>query len=108
MLTTHIKTKYFWCFLNFANFYLFLVMQIFIDFLILQIFMGFMQGYESSKKMNDTSYLSWGSFPKLASGSLRLIGVETRPAVVCPPLLLSLQLQLLHVVESFASVTLPC
>jgi len=49
MLTTHIKRKYFWYFLNFANFYLFLVMQIFMDFLTLQIFMGFMQGYESSK-----------------------------------------------------------
>jgi len=59
-------------------------------------------------KRNDTSYLSWGSSPKLASGSLRLIGVETRPAAVCPPLLLSLQLQLLHVMESFASVTLSC
>ena len=59
-------------------------------------------------KINDTSYLSWGSSPKLASGLLRLIGVETRPAAVCPPLLLSLQLRLLHVVESFASVTLPC
>ena len=58
-------------------------------------------------KINDTSYLSWGSSPKLASGSLRLIGVEPRPAAVCPPLL-SLQLQLLHVVESLASVTLPC
>ena len=57
---------------------------------------------------NDTSYLSWGSSPKLASGSLRLIGVETRPAAVRPPLLLSLQLQLLHVVESLAGVTLPC
>ena len=57
---------------------------------------------------NDTSYLSWGSSPKLASGLLRLIGVENRPTVVCPPLLLSLQLQLLHVVDSFASVTLPC
>ena len=57
---------------------------------------------------NDTSYLSWGSSPKLALGSLRLIGVETRPVAVCPPLLLSLQLQLLHVVESFADVTLPC
>ena len=33
---------------------------------------------------------------------------ETRPAAVCPPLLLSLQLQLLHVVEFLASVTLPC
>ena len=57
---------------------------------------------------NDTSYLSWGSSPKLASGLLRLIWVETRPAAVRPPLLLSLQLQLLHVVDSFASVTLPC
>ena len=44
-------------------------------------------------KINDTSYLSW---------------VETRPAAVCPPLLLSLQLQLLHVVDPFASVMLPC
>ena len=59
-------------------------------------------------KIIDTSYLSWGSSPKLASGSLRLIGVETRPAAVGPPLLLSLQLQQLHVVESLASVTLPC
>ena len=49
-----------------------------------------------------------GSSPKLASGSLRLVGVETRPAAVCPPLLLSLQLQLLHVVDPFASVMLPC
>ena len=59
-------------------------------------------------KINDTSYLSWGSSPKLASGSLRLIGVETRPTAVCPPLLLSLQLQLLHIVDSLASVTLTC
>ena len=49
-----------------------------------------------------------GSSPKLASGSLRLVGVETRPEAVCPPLLLSLQLRLLHVMESFTSVTLPC
>ena len=41
-----------------------------------------------------------GVLPKLASGSLRLIGVETRPAAVCPPLLMLLQLQLLHVMES--------
>jgi hypothetical protein len=59
-------------------------------------------------KISDTSYLSWGSSPKLASGLLRLIGVKTRSAAVCPPLLLSLQLQLLHIVDSFASVTLPC
>ena len=51
-----------------------------------------------------------GSSTKLASGSLRLIGVETCPAAVRPPLLLSLQLQLqlLHIMESLASVTLPC
>ena len=61
-------------------------------------------------KINDISYLSWGSSPKLASGSLRLVGVETRPTAVYPPLLLllQLQLQLLHVVESLTSVTLPC
>ena len=58
-------------------------------------------------KINDTSYLLWGSSPKLASGSLLLVGVETRPAAVRPSLLLSLQLRLLHVVESLASVTLP-
>ena len=69
--------------------------------------MVFMQDLESGK-IHDTSYLSWGSSPKLASGSLRLVGVETRPAAVGPPLFLSLQLQLLHVVESLASVTLPC
>ena len=49
-----------------------------------------------------------GVLPKLASGSLLLVGVETRPAAVRPSLLLSLQLRLLHVVESLASVTLPC
>ena len=38
-------------------------------------------------KINDTSYLSWGSSPKIASGSLRLVGVETRPTTVDPPLL---------------------
>ena len=59
-------------------------------------------------KINDTSYLSWGSSPKLASGSLQLVGVKTRLGAVCPPLLLSLQLQLLQVVDSLASVTLPC
>ena len=85
----------------------FLILQIFMSFLILQIFMGFMQGYESSKDKWYKLHLV-GVLPKLASGSLRLIGVETRPTAVCPPLLLSLQLQLLHVMDSFTSVTLPC
>ena len=49
-----------------------------------------------------------GPPPSLAAGLLWLIGVEARPAAVCPPHLLSLQLQLLHVVDSLASVTLPC
>ena len=49
-----------------------------------------------------------GSSPKLASGSLRLVGIKTRPMAVDPPLLLSLQLFVLHVVESFASMTLSC
>ena len=59
-------------------------------------------------KINDTSYLSWGSSPKLASVLLLLVGVKTYPTAVGPPLLLVLQLSLLHVVESLASVTLPC
>ena len=56
-------------------------------------------------RIDDTSYLSWGVLPQ---ASFRLTTVETRPAAVCPPLLLSMQLQLLHVVESLASVMLPC
>jgi hypothetical protein len=55
-------------------------------------------------RIDDTSYLSRGVLPQ----AFRLTTVETRPAAVRPPLLLSLQLQLLHVVESLASVTLPC
>ena len=49
-----------------------------------------------------------GPPPKLASGSLLLVGVETRPTAVGPPLLLVLQLPLLHVMEYLASVWLPC
>ena len=56
-------------------------------------------------RIDDTSYLSWGVLPQ---ASFRLTMVETRPAAVRPPLLLSLQLQLLHAMDSFASVTLPC
>ena len=102
MLTTHIKE----IFLVFSRFCKFLFMFSYANFYGFSRFCKFL--WVSCKvmkavKINDTSYLSWGSSPKLASGSLRLLGVETRPAAVCPPLLLSLQLQLLHVVESLAS-----
>ena len=59
-------------------------------------------------KISDTSYLSWGSSPNLASDLLLLVGVETRPTAAGPPVLLVLQLPLLYVVESFASVMLLC
>ena len=49
-----------------------------------------------------------GVLPQASLGSLWLVGVEIRPTAVGPPLLLVLQLPLLHVVESLASVTLPC
>ena len=54
----------------------------------------------------DTSYLSWGPSPKLASGSLLLVGVEDSPTVVSPPLLLYLLLLLFHVVDPLACVSL--
>ena len=66
---------------------------------------GFMQGFEAVKMAFGTSYLSWGSSPKLVSGSLLLVGV-TSPTVVSPPLLLNLQLLLLHVVDPLACVSL--
>ena len=111
MLTTHIK----------ARKYFFLVFSKFCKFLFVfsyAIFYGFFQVLQKKNlvscnilkavKIHDTSYLSWGSSPKLASGSLLLVRVKTRPAAVGPPLLLLVQLPLLHIVESFASVTLPC
>jgi hypothetical protein len=58
--------------------------------------------------MQDTSYLSWGSSPKLASGSLLLVEVVPPPTEVSPPLFLLLQLPLLHSVDPFAGVSLPC
>ena len=54
----------------------------------------------------DTSYLSWGSSPKLASDSLLLVGVKPSPTVVNPPLLMDLLLLLLHVVDPLACVSL--
>ena len=107
MLTTHIKArKCFWCFLSFTNFYFFSY-AIFYGFSRFCKFLWVSCKVMKEVKINDTSYLSWESSPKLISGSLRLVGVETRPTAVGPPLLLSLQLHLLHVVESLASVTLP-
>ena len=82
-------------------------MQFFMDFL------GFANFYFISCKFMkvakiefDTSYLSWGSSPKLASGSLLLVGVEPSPTVVGPPLLLHLLL-LLHSMDPLACVSLP-
>ena len=54
----------------------------------------------------DTWYLSWGSSPKLASGSLLLVGIKPSPTVG-PPLLLGLLLLLLQVAYPLACVSLP-
>ena len=54
----------------------------------------------------DTRYLSWGSTPKLASGSLLLVEVKPSPTVVGPPLLLGLLLLSLQVVDPLACVSL--
>ena len=61
-----------------------------------------------SKKVKvefDTSYLSWGSSPKLASDSLLLL--EPGPTEVIPPLLLNLLLSLLHSMDPLTYVSLP-
>ena len=107
MLTTHIKE----IFLVFSMFCKFLFVFSYANYFGFSRFCKFLWiSFKVMKavKINDASYLSWGSSPKLASGSLWLIGVETHPTAVGPPLLLSLQMQLLHVMESLAGVTLPC
>ena len=83
MLTTHIKRNIFGVFLSFANFYLFLVMQMFLWIFWFCKFLWVSCKVMKAVKINDTSYLSWGSSAKLASGSLQLIGVESHPAAVC-------------------------
>ena len=77
-------------------------------------FLGFANFYFVSCKFMkavkiefDTSYLSWGSSPKLASGSLLLVGVEPSPMVVSPPLLLGLLLLPLQVMDPLTCVSLP-
>ena len=55
----------------------------------------------------DIRYISWGSSPKLALGSLLLVGVEPSPMVVCPLLLLHLLLTLLHGVDPLTGESLP-
>ena len=110
MLTTHIgkQVKYFWVFMDFANFYLILVMQIFMGF---QNFANFClvscKVLKAVKIEFDTRYLSWGSSPKLALGSLLLVGVKPSPTVVDPPLLLGLLLLLFQVADPHACVSLP-
>ena len=91
--------------MGFANFYLILVMQIFMDFAYFCLI-----SCKVSKVVKiefDTRYLSWGSSPKLAPGSLLLVGVKPSPTVVGPPLLLGLLLLLLQVADSLTCVSLP-
>ena len=83
-------------------------MQIFMDF---QNFANFClvscKVLKAIKIEFDTSYLSCGSSPKLAPGSLLLVEVKASPTVVSPPLLLDLLLLLLHIVDTLACVSLP-
>ena len=91
--------------MGFANFYLILVMQFLWIFRILQIFVWFHARFWKAVKVEfDTRYLSWGSSPKLASGSLLLVGIKPSPTVVGPLLLLGL---LLQVADPLACVSLP-
>ena len=107
MLTTHTKE----IFLVFSKFCKFLFVFSYANFYGFSRFCKFLRVSCKVMKVvniNDTSYLLWRSSPKLASGSLLLVGVQTRPMAVGPPLLLVLQLPLLHVMEYLASVWLPC
>ena len=79
--------KYFWSF-SFCKFLCVLIMQ-------------------DSENNKDTSYLRVGVLPKLASGSLRWMGVEPHERVVSPLLLHLLLLHLLNGVESLAGLSLP-
>ena len=76
------------------------------DFLILQ-FLWVSCKVIKVVKISDTSYLSWGSSPKLASSSLLLVGIKPSPTVVGPPLLLGLLLLLLQIADPLACVSLP-
>ena len=83
MLTTHTEKHvniFFSVFKGFGNFYLILVMQIFIDFQnFANLYLVSCKVLKAVKIEFDTRYLSWGSSPKLASGSLltsfRLLGL---------------------------------
>ena len=66
-----------------------------------------MQVLKTVKIEFDTRYLSWESSPKLASGSLLLVGIKPSPTVVGPPLLLGLLLLLLQVTDPLACVSVP-
>ena len=82
-------------------------MQIFMDF---QNFANFClvscKVLKEVKIEFDTRYLSWGSYPKLASGSLLLVRIKPSPIVVGPPLLLGLLLLLLQIVDPLTCVSL--
>ena len=82
MLTTHIKAKK-KIFLFFSKFCRFLFGFSYANFYLVSC-----KILKVVKIEFDTSYLSWGSSPKLTLGSLLLVGVEPSPTVVGPPLLL--------------------
>ena len=109
MLTTHTgkQVNIFGFLKGFANFYLILVIQFFMDFQNFAIFcLVSCKVLKAVKVEFDTRYLSWGSSPKLALGSLLLVGVKPSPTAVGPPLLLGLLLLLLQVADPLACVLL--
>ena len=83
-------------------------MHIFMDF---QTFANFClvscKVLKAVKVKFDIRYLSWGSSPKLASGSLLLFGVKPSSTVVGPPLLLGLLQLLLQVADPLTCVLPP-
>ena len=81
MLTTHIKKQ-----INIFRFFKFC--KFLFGFSFANFYFVSCKFMKAVKIEFDTSYLSWGSSPKLASGSLLLVGIKPSPTVVSPPLLL--------------------
>ena len=83
MLTTHIK-EIFLVFSKFCKFLFIFSYANFYGFSRICKFLWVSCKVMKAVKKNDTSYRSWWSSPKLASGSLRLVGIETRPTATAP------------------------